>query len=189
MKMIAALRGAIASTIPLDSQEAAMQAEMLIFLDKHVDSLFRTQLLGHFTASAWVIDLDTQSVLLIHHRKLDRWLQPGGHADGDPDLLAVAQREVFEETGLKTLPLRSSIFDLDIHEIPERAHEPRHLHLDVRFLLTPLKGSTLSPNHEVKAVRWVPLHEVALLCNERSLLRMVDKSLAQMPEILAEWRM
>ena len=102
MKMTAALRGALASAIPLDEAEAAMQREMLIFLDKHVDSLFRTQLLGHFTASAWVLDLDTQSVLLIHHSKLDRWLQPGGHADGDADLLSVAQREVWEETGLQT---------------------------------------------------------------------------------------
>ncbi len=189
MKMTAALRGALASAIPVDEAEAAMQREMLIFLDKHVDSLFRTQLSGHFTASAWVLDLDTQSVLLIHHTKLDKWLQPGGHADGDADLLAVAQREVWEETGLQTQPLQENIFDLDIHEIPARAHEPAHLHLDVRYLLTPAKNSILALNHEVKDARWVPLHEVEFLSNERSLLRMVDKSLAQMPDILARWAM
>jgi 8-oxo-dGTP pyrophosphatase MutT (NUDIX family) len=185
MKMTAALRGAIAAAIPLDVAEAAMQTDMLIFLDRHVDSLFRTQQLGHFTASGWVVDLPSNSVLLIHHRKLDRWLQPGGHADGDPNLMAVAQKEVFEETGLKTVPLLDTIFDLDIHEIPQRGLEPTHLHLDVRYLLTPEDGGKLQLNHEVKAARWVPLPEVATLTQERSLLRMVDKSLAQIPEIMA----
>jgi 8-oxo-dGTP pyrophosphatase MutT (NUDIX family) len=185
MKMTAALRGAIAATIPLDAEEAAMQTDMITFLDRYVDSLFRTQQLGHFTASGWVVDLATQSVLLIHHRKLDRWLQPGGHADGDADLLAVAQREVFEETGLQTTPLTDGIFDLDIHEIPQRGDVPTHLHLDVRYLLTPVEGATLQLNHEVKAARWVPLHQVGNLSQERSLMRMVDKSLAQMPKIMA----
>ncbi|HEX2898255.1 MAG TPA: NUDIX hydrolase, partial [Bacteroidia bacterium] len=131
-------------------------------------------------------DLQTQSVLLIHHRKLDRWLQPGGHADGEADLLAVAQREVWEETGLKTKPLSNKIFDLDIHEIPARGQEPTHLHHDVRFLLMPEEGASLQLNEEVMDARWVPLAEVAQLCNERSLLRMVDKSSSKKLDILAK---
>lgn len=154
-----------------------MQSEMITFLDSHVDCLLRTQLLGHFTASAWVLDLASKSVLLIHHRKLNRWLQPGGHADGEADLLAVAQREVWEETGLETNALQPDFFDLDVHGIPERGPEPAHLHLDARFLLTPKPTSKLVLNEEVTAARWIPLAEVHLQVQERSILRMVEKSL------------
>ena len=170
------LRQAIVSHIPWDVDEAAMQAEMLIFVDKHADCLLRTQLSGHITASAWVLNEARDSVLLIHHRKLDRWLQPGGHADGDADTLAVAQREVAEETGLETVPLFLEIFDLDIHVIPARGSEPMHFHYDVRHLLTPRQGSILQINHEVKAAEWTPLAAVQARSAERSLLRMVEKT-------------
>jgi 8-oxo-dGTP pyrophosphatase MutT (NUDIX family) len=183
MKTLAELRAKLAAYRPWDDHEAAMQAEMLTFLDDHVDCLLRTQLLGHFTASAWVLDLSTESVLLIHHRKLNRWLQPGGHADGEADLLAVAQREVQEETGLETNALSNEIFDVDIHEIPERGTEPAHLHLDVRYLLVPAAGAILTLNEEVSASQWIPLTKVAEQVQERSILRMVEKSIAQMPRI------
>lgn len=156
---------------------------MLNFLDAHPDCLWRTQLQGHFTASALVLDPDQGSVLLIHHRKLDKWLQPGGHADGDGNLMRVAMREVLEETGLETNTLQDEIFDLDIHPIPERGSEPRHLHLDVRFLLTPAPGARLNINHEVSAAKWIPLADVASLNSGRSVTRMVDKSLAFLARI------
>ncbi len=176
MSALEILRRAIVSHIAWDSEEKAMQSEMLIFVDKFPDCLWRTQLSGHITASAWVLNEARDSVLLIHHRKLDRWLQPGGHADGDEDTLAVAQREVLEETGLTTLPIFPQIFDLDIHAIPARGSEPMHFHYDVRHLLTPQVGSKLEINHEVKAAEWVPLAAVQARTTERSLLRMMEKT-------------
>jgi 8-oxo-dGTP pyrophosphatase MutT (NUDIX family) len=179
MSTLATLKLAIASHTPWDADEAAMQQAMLLFVDKFSDCLWRTQLQGHITASAWVLDESSTQVLLIHHRKLDRWLQPGGHADGEANTLAVAQREVLEETGLETEPISATIFDLDIHEIPARGSEPIHCHYDIRYLLRPRPGSHLQINHEVKAAEWVPLAHVQTLTTDRSLLRMVDKILSQ----------
>ena len=101
----------------------------------------------------------TQSVLLIHHRKLGRWLQPGGHADGMANLAEVATKEVAEETGLVSLDLVWPAIDLDIHEIPEREEEPAHLHLDVRFLFVADGEITPTGNHEVKDVEWVSIDD------------------------------
>ena len=72
---------------------------------------------GHFTGSAWLVSADGTRVLLMHHRKLDRWLQPGGHADGDTDLARVALREAQEETGVADLRVEGDIFDIDRHRI------------------------------------------------------------------------
>lgn len=160
-----------------------MQARMLSFLDSHPDCLYRTLAIGHFTASAWVVDVAAEAVLLIHHRKLGRWLQPGGHADGDSDLLAVAQREAWEETGLVTSPVTQALFDMDIHEIPARGNEAAHVHYDVRFWLSPVEGARLALNHEVMDSRWIPLRDVHTLCQDRSILRMVDKSMVLLPLI------
>lgn len=179
MKTIADLRASLSAYVAVDGEESAMRDKMILFLDSHVDCLWRTELSGHFTASAWVVDATQQNVLLIDHRKLSKWLQPGGHSDGDPDLLSVAQREVLEETGLNTKALTSDIFDLDVHSIPARGNEPMHLHYDVRFLLTPENGAVLQINSEVRSARWVPLQEVHLVNSERSILRMVDKFFAR----------
>jgi len=98
---------------------------------------------GHVTASAWVIDPDDRSILLVHHRKLDRWLQPGGHLEDEQSIHAAAEREAREETGLTDLRWRTTnIFDLDIHTIPERQGFPAHQHFDVRSLF---EGSRLAP--------------------------------------------
>lgn len=138
---------------------------------------------GHFTASALVISADNQRVLLLHHRKLNLWLQPGGHADGDQNLEFVAKKEVQEETGLTDLEvvpdsLGNRVFDLDIHEIPARKSDPVHQHFDVRFLLRCRPGSEeLTPNHESNDIRW--FQRDRLPTQEASILRMVDKLAAQ----------
>ena len=90
---------------------------------------------GHFTGSSWLVSGDGRRVLLTHHRKLGRWLQLGGHADGDEDLARVALREAEEESGLRGLRVEPEIFDLDRHWIPQRREVPGHWHYDVRYLV------------------------------------------------------
>src|SRR3954463_9092998 len=116
---------------PLDSNEAAMVADVIRFVTAHPDCLERSCVPGHLTGSAWIVSPDRSRTLLTHHLKLDKWLQLGGHADDDPDLLAVALREAREESGLTRLRVVSpAIFDFDRHLIPARKTEPEHFHYD-----------------------------------------------------------
>ena len=108
---------------------------------------------GHFTGSAWLVTADGQRTLLMLHRKLMRWLQPGGHADGDPDLAAVALREAEEETGLRDLAVLPEIFDLDRHRIPARRDEPEHWHYDVRYVVVARGSEDVVANACLQACR------------------------------------
>ena len=136
----------------------------------------RALLEGHVTGSAWIVDASGMKVLLTHHRKLDAWLQLGGHADGDPDVLAVALKEAEEESGLSGFePVTTGIFDLDIHPIPERKGVPEHLHYDVRYVLRTTGSTDYVVSEESHDLRWVPLDEVASLTTDASMLRMVEK--------------
>ncbi len=139
---------------------------------------------GHVTASAWIVSRESRAVLLTHHRKLDRWLQLGGHTDGACDVLASALREAREESGLAVLtPIPGAhapcILDLDVHTIPARADEPAHEHHDVRFLL---EASELAPlarqKAESKALRWFPSQGLEARLPEESLARMARKAAA-----------
>jgi len=162
-----------------DPHEAAMTAEIIRFVDAHDDCLVRTCAPGHLTGSAWVVDAARSRVLLTHHRKLDKWLQPGGHADGDPDLLAVALREAREETGLTRLrPVSPGVFDVDRHWIPARGDTPGHWHLDLRFLIEADPAEELVVSDESHDLKWVELERVAALNPEESMLRMVRKTAA-----------
>lgn len=141
---------------------------------------------GHFTGSALVVGPGPR-VALLHHRKLGKWLQFGGHADGDPLLARVALKEAEEESGLRRLsyfdyesalgcPFHPVPFDLDIHEIPARAAEPAHLHYDVRFLLwCDPDASELRANHESVEVGWFDLPAARRLTQEPSMTRQFDK--------------
>lgn len=116
---------------------------------------------AHFTASAWLVSADGERALLMQHRKLDRWLQPGGHADGNTDLAEVALREAAEETGLSDLAVDPLIFDLDAHEIPARCNEPQHWHYDVRFVVRANASEHFHANEESRAMAWHPVVEIA----------------------------
>lgn len=147
------------------------------FVAEYPDCFERTLTVGHITGSAWIVDRERSHVLLTHHRKLDRWLQLGGHSDGDPDTLAVALREGYEESGLGCIrAVSDSIFDVDVHFIPERKQEPGHYHYDVRFLFEADRDAPLQISRESKDLAWVPLARVVELAPEESLLRMVRKS-------------
>lgn len=121
----------------------------------------RETLQGHFTGSAWLVSSDGQRVLLMHHRKLGRWLQLGGHADGDPDLAAVALREAEEESGLTDLSVLPGIFDIDRHRIPSRGDEPEHWHYDVRYVVVANGSEAFVVNEESLALAWRSIREIA----------------------------
>jgi 8-oxo-dGTP pyrophosphatase MutT (NUDIX family) len=173
--VLSLLRSHLERTV--DPHERAMTLETIRFVEAEEMCLERTCGPGQLTGSAWIVSLDGSRVLLTHHRKLGKWLQLGGHADGDPDLLAVALREAREESGLVRLRAASSeVFDVDRHRIPERKGEPAHWHYDLRFLIEADPAEPLVVTHESKDLAWVDLARVTALNSEESLLRMVRKT-------------
>lgn len=165
------------ATLPLDSHEAAMVADTIEFVEAHEDCLLRSCEPGHLTGSAWIVSPDRRRTLLTHHRKLDKWLQLGGHADGDGDLLAVALREAREESGLADVRAVSSVlFDVDRHWIPARKTDPGHFHYDLRFLFEADPAAPLAISGESKDLAWVDLDRVTALNPEESMGRMVRKT-------------
>ena len=164
----------------LDAHEAEMTADTIRFVEAHPDCFLRSQLSGHLTGSAWIVDATRTRTLLTHHHQLDKWLQLGGHADGDPDLRAVALREAREETGLVRLTLVSSaVFDVDRHWIPPRGDAPGHWHHDLRFLIEADAAEPLVISDESHDLAWVELAGVPALNPEESMLRMVRKTVGR----------
>lgn len=159
--------------------EREMAEQVAAFVRKYENCFERSLLCGHITASGWIVNPGLTHAILIHHAKLDKWLQPGGHCDGDTDVLRVAQKEVFEETGLDAKPLTENIFDVDIHAIPERRDVPPHLHYDIRFLLAAeKKADNLPPNRETKETRWIPIESIDKFTGEPSITRMLAKTVS-----------
>ena len=162
---------------PLDAHEAAQTAETIRFVAAHADCLLRSCAPGHLTGSTWIVSPDRTRTLLTHHHKLDKWLQLGGHADGDGDLLAVALREAREESGLTRLRVLSGeIFDFDRHLIPARKSDPEHYHHDLRFLIEADPDEPLIISSESKDLAWVEVTRVTALNPEESMARMVRKT-------------
>ncbi len=135
----------------------------------------RLHLPGHITGSAWIVDPGRTQTLLVHHAKLNKWVQPGGHADGDENILAVALREAEEETGLTRLRVVPDFFDIDIHAIPARPELGEHDHYDVRFLFEADSTDPIAISEESHDVKWIPLNELENFTRERSVLRMREK--------------
>lgn len=116
-------------------QEAEAVGQFLMLLGDVDNPYLRNRVAGHLTGSAWLVDHSGTRVLLTHHRKLGRWLQLGGHADGDRDLAQVALREAQEESGLQGLRVERELFDIDRHWIPQRGDVPGHWHYDARYVV------------------------------------------------------
>lgn len=164
---------------PADPGQRLLREQFLSFIGAEPSCLERSCRSAHLTASALVLSPDETKVLLLYHRKLQRWLQPGGHADGRSDLEEVARQEVQEETGLELLQLLArGVFDLDIHKIPAAGSMPEHLHYDVRFLFR-ADSMTVAGNHESNGLRWATPTEAEMLAGEDSLSRMLQKAFRQ----------
>ncbi|MFA6540900.1 MAG: NUDIX hydrolase [Bacteroidota bacterium] len=162
----------------IDTHEEEMRLRIILFVEEHENCFDRSLLTGHITGSAFIVNNSRTRTLLTHHHKLEKWLQLGGHSDGNPDTLSVALREAEEESGLKKiLPLSVNIFDVDVHEIPPRKNEPAHFHHDIRFLFEADDTEPLTISSESKDLAWVSLSEIERYTTEESVLRMARKVL------------
>jgi len=167
----------------IDPHEEEMRLRIILFVEEHENCFDRSLLTGHITGSAFIVNNSRTRTLLTHHHKLEKWLQLGGHSDGNPDTLSVALREAEEESGLKKiLPLSKQIFDVDVHEIPARKNEPAHFHHDIRFLFEADDTEPLTISSESKDLAWVSLREIERYTTEESVLRMVRKVLTSPPQ-------
>ncbi len=161
---------------PFEEEEAFVKDFVVLTDEPLAYSRLRTT--GHFTGSAWVVNKNRTHTLLTLHRKLNKWLQLGGHADDNENLLDVAMTEAREESGLHTLQfVDKSIFDIDRHVIPARGDEPRHFHYDVRFLLEAEIDEPLTVSSESKDLAWVSYEVVEeLVMGNTSIMRMLEKT-------------
>lgn len=153
-------------------------AQKFIELLQHPGAYQRLHLPGHITGSSWIVNNDGTKVLLVKHAALHKWLQPGGHADGDENVFRVALREANEETGLVNLtPVGSGFLDIDIHAIPARKDLsfPQHDHYDVRFLFQADEADELKISDESTDLKWVELRELEKYNSEKSILRLRSK--------------
>jgi len=173
------LRAALAALdLTQSPAEDDCRRRMIELLDTTPDCFQRTSFPGHFTGSALVVSADGSRALLHHHRFLDKWLQFGGHCDGDENVLAVAVREAEEESGISGLIMTSQKpFDLDIHPIPEnpKRGEPPHFHYDIRWVLIAPENAQFRVSDESNELRWFTPDEMLALPVDDSLVRLVEK--------------
>lgn len=161
---------------PRALEELDYKARIINFVKQHTDCFERSLAVGHITASAWLLNKDGSAALLMHHAKLNKWFQLGGHCDGDSDTLRVALKEAQEESGITAIePISTHIFDIDIHCIPDTPKEKSHYHYDIRFLLKVTSDEDFVKNSESKELRWIPKNPEALPTQELSVTRMFDK--------------
>ncbi|MGH9843287.1 MAG: NUDIX hydrolase [Blastocatellia bacterium] len=162
---------------PFDRRETEMRQAIERFVLEHERFHDRALSVGHLTGSAWILDQERTHALLTHHRKLNLWVQLGGHVENDADMLRAAWREAREESGLTEVQsIHDRIFDVDIHEIPERRGEPKHFHYDIRFVFSADRNSHLTISGESRNLAWVALEQIPELTQEESILRMIRKT-------------
>ena len=162
--------------------EADTVDRFIAFLAAHPDGFERELKIGHVTGSAWVVNRAGTHVLLTHHKKLDMWVQLGGHADGDSDVFRVARRVAEEESGLEAIePVWSRIFDIDVHRIPARENEPEHFHWDIRYAFRVAGSEVYRVSGESRDLAWVEIASLGAVTREESMLRMARKWMAASP--------
>jgi 8-oxo-dGTP pyrophosphatase MutT (NUDIX family) len=177
---LALARHILSAWRPPNEDQARTRDRMLAFIDEHPrDAHLRSCQPGHLTASALALDAEGKRALLTHHKKLGRWLQLGGHCDGDPDLVRVALREATEESGIEGLSIDPEPIDVDIHAIPARKGEPEHLHLDTRFLVRAPAGVRERASDESLELRWFDLRDADAIETDDSVRRLLRIALAK----------
>ncbi|EKD48712.1 MAG: NUDIX hydrolase [uncultured bacterium] len=175
MKRLALIK-MLESYHPTDPQEIEFKQAILRFVETHPDCFERSLEIGHITASSFLLHKDHSKALLMHHAKLNQWLQLGGHCDGNPHVLDVAIKEAQEESGIVHIsPVHTSIFDIDVHLIPANKKEKEHFHYDIRFLLHVTSDETIIKNSESKELRWIEKNLIALPTQSESVVRMFKK--------------
>ncbi len=161
---------------PVNSEEIEAKRDIINFIKKYENCFERSLAIGHITASCWLLSKDKTKALLMHHTKLDMWVQLGGHCDGNPDPLEVAVKEAQEESGIQNIyPINNEIFDIDIHFIPANSKEAGHYHYDVRFLLGVNSDEDIVRNSESKELRWIGKEKNQLPTYSLSVVRMFNK--------------
>ncbi len=161
---------------PLDSQELLFKQQILEFVQTYENCFERSLEVGHITASAWLLNKNRSHALLMHHAKLDKWFQLGGHCDGDHDVRVVALKEAQEESGIMGISLiLDDIFDVDVHLIPANKKEKEHYHYDIRFLVGVTSDEQIVQNEESKELRWISKNRADLPTDARSVTRMFEK--------------
>lgn len=159
-----------------DERDVTMKTRMLDFIKRYTNCCERTLQVGHITASAALVDTSFSKILLTHHKKLDCWLQLGGHADGSVDVLEVALREATEESGINEIePISKEILDIDIHEISANSKEPHHLHYDIRFALRASLSDAYEISDESNDLAWVNFEDLIKYTKEPSMHHLVRK--------------
>ncbi len=174
---LALARAILERYAPREEEQRKTRDAMLSFLDLHPqDAHLRTCVEGHLTASALVIDESRAKALLTFHKKLKRWLQLGGHCDGDANLPGAALRESWEESGIDELAIDPQPVDLDIHLIPARTNEPAHLHLDTRFFVYAPAGARETLSAESLSLRWFGAAELGPIETDASVRRLFTRA-------------
>ena len=163
---------------PIDETEESHQRAIIAHLVHSKNPLSRARFQpGHITASLFIVDPKAATILLHHHRRLDRWLQMGGHLEANENPSQAALREGREESGLADLTLlMDGIFDLDVHPIPEHKGDPGHFHYDVRYLAATKKPKAIAMDAaESKELAWVDLDKAVALMDEEASTRALGK--------------
>lgn len=178
MSFLSTVEKLLGDYTPIDPRERSYRQRMLD-LARQPAALARNHFEpGHFTVSSFVLSPERDAVLLIFHKKLSRWLQPGGHVEEqDRHPSDTARREVLEEVGIGDLPLAlpvENLFDIDIHPIPSRPSEPAHEHFDLRFLFVAPSREFVRTD-EVADVKWVSILDLPTMTDDESVLRAVRK--------------
>jgi 8-oxo-dGTP pyrophosphatase MutT (NUDIX family) len=169
--------GLLSAYDPVDPAQRAERDRMLAFCAEHPDALHRSSLAGHLTASALLLDHAGERALMTLHRKLGKWLQLGGHCDGDANLPAVALREATEESGIADLRVDPRPLAVDVHAIPEYRGVPEHLHLDTSFLVRAPQSAAAVRSEESHELAWLTPAEARRLRVEPNVLRLFDAAL------------
>jgi 8-oxo-dGTP pyrophosphatase MutT (NUDIX family) len=157
-------------------EESAIVDRFVDFVSTNPSCFYRSLKEGHITGSAWVVDKSKTRVLLTHHRRMNKWVQLGGHTDGHHDVLETALREAEEESGIRGIePLSEEIFDIAVHTVPAIGNEPEHYHYDIRFAVTTTDSEDYTVSDESHDLAWVEVDKLSDYTTEESMLRMGRK--------------